>query len=49
MNMTKCLYNPVLDCEYAKCDGCTYYEHIKRSEPDPDELFEIEREEKLYG
>lgn len=47
--MTKCLYNPVRECEYAECGGCDYYEHIKPPEPDPDELFEIEREDKLYG
>lgn len=49
MDMTKCIHNPVRECEYAECDGCEYYEHIKHPDPDPDELFEIEREDKLYG
>lgn len=45
--MTKCLYNPVRECEYVDCDGCTYYEYIKRPEPDPDEVYEQEREDML--
>ena len=49
MNMTKCLYNPVRECEYADCKNCPDYADITDRTPDPDEVFEIEREEKLYG
>lgn len=47
MDTTKCLYNPVRECEYAECDGCDYYERIKHPEPDPDELYELERDDML--
>ena len=47
--MTKCIHNPVRECEYADCKNCLDYDDITDRTPYPDELFEIEREEKLYG
>ena len=32
--MTKCLYNPVRECEYAECKNCPDYAEIT------DEIFE---------
>ena len=47
--MTKCLYNPVRECEYADCKNCPDYADITGRTPDRGELFGIEREDKLYG
>ena len=49
MSLPKCTYNPTLDCEYAGCYDCPDYAEITDSAPDPDEIYEIEREDKLYG
>ena len=44
MDMTKCIYNPVHDCEYAGCYDCPDYAEITDSAPDPDEIYEIRKE-----
>ena len=49
MSPTKCIYNPTFDCEYAGCYDCPDYAEITDRTPDPDEIYEIEREDKLYG
>ena len=44
MDMTKCLYNPVRECEYAECKNCPDYAEITDRTPDPDEIYEIRKE-----
>lgn len=44
MSLTKCIYNPTFDCEYAGCYDCPDYAEITDSAPDPDEIYEIRKE-----
>lgn len=46
-SMTKCMFNPIIKCEYADCEECPLYKEVTDGSPDPDEVFETEREEKM--
>lgn len=47
MNLTKCIYIPTLECEYADCRDYPDYAEITDPTPDPDEVYEMEREDML--
>lgn len=48
MDMTKCIHNPVRECEYDDCKICPDYAEVADPTPDPDEVYEMEREEMIY-